>query len=194
MKFSRVLVAAASLFLIIVILAPGHVQYDTGLFQAASYKAATAGAPAVYPIPAQVQPLVAAVGIDPNILDHVQIKVMPDASACSGGDAAVASACFIAPNTIIMPETLLAKDPLYAETSLSHEYLHYIWSLTPQSEKDQLTPYINQAYQNAKPYLDYRLSGYVLTPDERTNELHSYIGTEIGTNLIPQPLLDHYLK
>lgn len=146
-----------------------------------------------YNIPAQVLPLIDGVGINHSLIQKVNIQIPNDSSACSHADTSEAAACFSPPSTIFYPQTEFMQTAIDQRESFSHEYLHYIWSTTPKADKDRLTPLIEQAYQSSKPYMDTRLKSYIFkAPEQRVDELHSYIGTEIADTLIPVSLLDHY--
>lgn len=150
--------------------------------------------PASYPTPAAIQPVLQDLGISQDIAKHIQFDVPQTAASCGSVDVSGAAACENG-NVITVPVSVLSQPRLDRNAIVAHEYLHYIWSITPQSEKDTLTPYINQAYQNAAPYLDQRISGYDFTKlgdATRINELHSFEGSEISDSLIPAPLLAHY--
>lgn len=66
------------------------------------------------------------------------------------------------------------------EVSAAHEMLHAAWERLSQSERDRLKPLLEKAYKKvADDELRTRMDYYSRTqPGERSNELHSIIGTE----------------
>lgn len=151
-----------------------------------------------YPIPANVLPIIQRLGIDQSLISRIHIVTPSDNASCQSAGTFTVAACY-SPNTMTLtvPIPLLSKDVSAQNSTVAHEYLHYIWQSMSQSEKDSLAPYIEQVYQKDKEYLDKRLVGYDFSGFKavnRVNELHSYIGTELADSQIPQPLLDHYKK
>jgi len=68
------------------------------------------------------------------------------------------------------------------EVTAAHEMLHAAWDRLSDSEKERLTPLLETAYTKVEnDELKERMAYYARTqPGERSNELHSIIGTEVG--------------
>jgi len=68
------------------------------------------------------------------------------------------------------------------EVTAAHEMLHAVYERLSQSEKDQLSPLLEKAYEkNATKELKQRMAYYAKAePGERENELHSILGTEFA--------------
>jgi hypothetical protein len=81
------------------------------------------------------------------------------------------------------------------EVTAAHEMLHAVYERMSQSEKDDVNKLVEVEYQKLKVNPDYaeRMAFYERTePGERDNELHSIIGTEVGS--IGAELEAHYSK
>jgi hypothetical protein len=148
-----------------------------------------------YAIPAEIQPIIGQLGISAENASRLEVVISPDSSPCQKiSNSTAPGGCFIAPSTIIYPTYLLKEPQDFQNAAFAHEYLHYVWSRLPSDEKASLAAPINQAHIANASYLDGRLANYTLTDELRLDELHSYIGTELSDDKIPQPLLDHYKK
>jgi hypothetical protein len=82
------------------------------------------------------------------------------------------------------------------EVTLAHEMLHAVYERLSSQEKSRLAPYLEQVYNQIKDEdLESRMSYYERNePDERYNELHSIIGTEVASSKVPAELEQHYGK
>lgn len=80
------------------------------------------------------------------------------------------------------------------ETTAAHEMLHAAWDRMSQEEHQRLGEQLEQAYQRIKtPELSERMAYYDRQqPGERTNELHSILGTEQAS--IGDELEQHYAR
>lgn len=146
-----------------------------------------------YPTPPQVQPIVDRLGLDKNLVANINISVPPDASSCSKSNLTTAIACH-GLHSIVYPANLLSETEIEQNRSFAHEYMHEVWANMTNVDKNALMPAITQAYQAHAGELNERLNGYSLTDQDRANELHSYICTEMADNEIPQPLLSHCVQ
>lgn len=158
----------------------------------------TAAIVETYPIPAEISSIIDSTGIDRNELSKIRVDGSEDLTECRKM-IATASACYTN-KTIKYPfSNVSTKSQLENNKIFSHEYLHYIWGITPAAQKDSLRPYIKNLYDSNSNAFDIRFQGYfdsgIQAYDESFyNEWHSIIGTEIADWRIPKPLLDHYLK
>lgn len=87
------------------------------------------------------------------------------------------------------------EDPELAgvvESTAAHELLHAVWERMGTNEKDEVTSYIKSVYDDEKYHelLAEDLETY--EEEERIEELHSRIGTEIAD--LPAALEEHYAK
>lgn len=146
-----------------------------------------------YPTPPQVQPIVDRLGLDKNLVAKISITVPPDASSCSKSNLTTAVACH-GFHSIVFPANLLGETEIEQNRSFAHEYMHEVWANMSNVDKGALMPAVNQAYQSHATELNQRLTGYNLTDQDRANELHSYICTEMADSEIPQPLLSHCVQ
>jgi hypothetical protein len=154
--------------------------------------------PRVYTIPTEVSSIVDSTGIDRSELSKIRVDGSEDLTECRKM-IATASACYTN-KTIKYPfSNVSTKSQLENNKIFSHEYLHYIWGITPAAQKDSLRPYIKSLYDANRRAFDVRFQGYfnggIQAYDEKFfNEWHSIMGTEIADWRLPKPLLDHYTK
>jgi hypothetical protein len=151
----------------------------------------------LYPIPGAILPIVDRLGMSREKVAEVRIIAPANASECGDANTATAEACYDSgDDLLIMPLTSLNQSVADVNATFAHEYLHHVWFTMPALERMRLMPYLEQAYQNTKYYLDDRMVGYDFSvhPADRMTELHSFIGTEISDSAIPAPLLAHYAK
>ncbi len=80
------------------------------------------------------------------------------------------------------------------EVTAAHEMLHAAWARMSSREHDRVGALLENAYEQVKtPELEERMGYYERQqPGERTNELHSILGTEVAT-LSPE-LEQHYSR
>lgn len=76
------------------------------------------------------------------------------------------------------------------ESTAAHEFLHAAWDRLSGSEKERISTYLNQVYQENKSILDEELSLY--DDEEQLDELHSRIGVQIKD--LPEELENYYSK
>ena len=78
------------------------------------------------------------------------------------------------------------------ESTAAHELLHAVWERTSQAEKSSISAALIDVYNDEKYHelLAEDLDSYA--DDERIEELHSRVGTEIAT--LPDVLEQHYAK
>ncbi len=77
------------------------------------------------------------------------------------------------------------------QVTLAHEFLHAVWERMSDSERETLQEHL-QALFDTNEDLRKHLESYRL--DEKYNELHSVIGSQISPNQMPAQLRDHYAK
>ncbi len=63
------------------------------------------------------------------------------------------------------------------QSTLAHEMLHAVWARLPKSTQESLIPALRTVYNENLELLEKRINNY--PTEERDNELHSIIGTEI---------------
>lgn len=68
------------------------------------------------------------------------------------------------------------------EVTAAHEMLHAVFARLSETQRSQVAPLLEAAYQRLKtPALESRMDYYARSsPGARTNELHSILGTEFG--------------
>ncbi len=78
------------------------------------------------------------------------------------------------------------------EVTAAHEMLHAVWARTNKADQDKLSTELKDAYNKLdNPELKKRMDYYERTePGEFVNELHSILGTEIGS--LGEPLESYY--
>ena len=78
------------------------------------------------------------------------------------------------------------------EVTAAHEMLHAVWYRTSVSEREKLTAQLKTAYEKlGNKELKTRMDYYQRTePGEFANELHSILGTEVGS--LGEPLESYY--
>src|ERR1035437_7042627 len=129
----------------------------------------TQASPITYAIPAQIQPIVQDLGIDPAFLSQAEV-IVGDTSLCGPSDLKDEAACSVSstPFKIIIPESTIQL-PYYQHNALfAHEYLHYVWDTMSVADQNALLPYIDEVYKANATYLNERLSGYTLTDVQRS--------------------------
>lgn len=138
-----------------------------------------------YPIPAQVQPIVSNIGIDPNLINENQIIVDQGVGICP----LPAVSCY-SNKKIWIPLSTLNGSQGYS--SLAHEYLHFIWfnKLTYQERQDLSAP-LNQFYQS-NPSFQSRFKDY--PPEVIQYELFPVLCTEVSDNKLPSTVLQYCAK
>ena len=76
------------------------------------------------------------------------------------------------------------------ESTAAHELLHAAWERLSSSERQRLTPLLNQVYDEHHDELASELANY--NESEQLDELHSRIGTQIAS--LPDELESHYAQ
>lgn len=77
------------------------------------------------------------------------------------------------------------------QVTLAHEFLHAVWQRIGKSEQNALRESLNSACDANE---DIRKHLELYGEDERLNELHSVVGTQISPNEMPEKLREHYAK
>ncbi|MBR3378006.1 hypothetical protein IKG50_01615 [Candidatus Saccharibacteria bacterium] len=77
------------------------------------------------------------------------------------------------------------------QVTLAHEFLHAVWERMSESERNELKEPIESIYNTNE---DIRKQADLYRTDERINELHSFIGSQVSPNNMPAVLRDHYAK
>ena len=143
-----------------------------------------------YSVPAEVQPIVDRLGLDPVLVSHLQIIIPDDASMCTGLVNGTPTACY-GGGKLYFPRAILSRPQSVQSTIFAHEYMHYIRSIMTEEEREKyaiITGNLYEQYQSVRDRVkDYPAEAYA-------NELHSYICTEMRTEEIPKELLDHCLE
>lgn len=78
------------------------------------------------------------------------------------------------------------------QSTLAHETLHAVWYRMSNSEREKLTPWLDEIYAAKGEKWQVRLEKY---PDESFyDELHAMAGTEIAVGELPEDLREHYAR
>ncbi|HVE80638.1 MAG TPA: hypothetical protein VNA68_00640 [Candidatus Dormibacteraeota bacterium] len=143
-------------------------------------------------------------GINRDDLLRTKARIAPLPMGCPPGSTGCFAASYhaygaIKDGTIYLAPEILQRDLLEQRATLAHEYLHYVWFISSESERNRLTPYLNIVYGQHKAAFDQRTASYhhrgVLPGStDFTDELHSFIGTELHDSLLPPELLGWYTK
>ena len=78
------------------------------------------------------------------------------------------------------------------ESTTAHELLHAVWVRLSDSEKSRLSNLLNEVYEDSKYHESLEKDLKTYSDSERSDELHSRVGTEIKT--LPDELEKHYAK
>jgi len=140
-----------------------------------------------YQVPAEVQPIVTRLGIDPSIIAKVDIKLDSGIGPCTTLKIDI-RACYDN-NVIYYPREMLVQPEGVQNQLFAHEYLHFIWETQP--EPKALTPSLLAIHaNNAK--LQQRIVGY--PQSSLAWEIYSYICTEMQDDRIPADILVECIK
>lgn len=116
-------------------------------------------------------------------------------AACKNNESGTAIlGCYTADRIYIYDITDQRLDGIQ-EVTAAHEMLHAVYARMSDSDKQAVNTLVEAEYQKLKANPDYtaRMAFYDKTePGERDNELHSIIGTEVGS--ISPELEAHYKK
>ena len=148
-----------------------------------------------YVMDARIEALATELGIDKENLRNAKPQIgKPEGGVCGKVQAI---GCYN--GTIYIYPEALKGDRLEQRSILAHEYLHYVWDTASPADKERLSPYLNIMYGKYAAAFDrrtkdYETSGTLPGSADYTNELHSFMGTEISDAKLHPVLLEWYKK
>lgn len=109
---------------------------------------------------------------------------------CDSHDAEISLLGCYTDGRIYIYEITLAQIAPVNKVTAAHELLHAVWERMSESERHQVTEWLDQVYQNQREWFEDELEIYDDT--ERTEEIYTRAGTKLAD--LPDELEAHYAE